>query len=67
MRPETDACPIRGLVWLAAWQGVLPNTVQSVSNEAEITEVTVLLPEDEFVVLACDGLWDVLTSQEVSR
>lgn len=52
--------------WLLG-QGVLPNTVQSVSNEAEITEVTVLLPEDEFVVLACDGLWDVLTSQEVSR
>ena len=32
-----------------------------VSNEAELTELQ-LTAEDEFVVIACDGLWDVLTS-----
>jgi hypothetical protein len=25
----------------------------------------VLQPGDEFLVLACDGIWDVLTNQEV--
>ena len=24
-----------------------------------------ITPEDEFVVLACDGIWDVLTNQQV--
>lgn len=40
--------------------------IASVSNDAEITEIAITLPEDEFVLMACDGLWDVLTSQEVS-
>ena len=26
-----------------------------------------LQPGDEFLVLACDGIWDVLTNQEVRR
>jgi hypothetical protein len=28
-------------------------------------EVHDLTPEHEFIVLACDGIWDVLTNQEV--
>lgn len=48
-------------------QGVLPDMIASVSNEAEITEIAITLPEDEFVLMACDGLWDVLTSQEVTH
>ncbi len=26
-----------------------------------------ITPADEFIILACDGLWDVLTSQQVQR
>ena len=33
--------------------------------EPEITRVT-LEPEDEYIVLACDGLWDVLTVDDVA-
>ena len=34
--------------------------------EPEITRVT-LEPEDEYIVLACDGLWDVLTVDDVAQ
>ena len=42
----------------------LPNTQQLVSAEPEVTLVE-RHPKDEFLVLACDGVWDVMTSQEV--
>ena len=37
----------------------------AVSSEAEIQNFPVSDEEDEFVVLASDGLWDVMSSQEV--
>ncbi|GAA5868498.1 hypothetical protein JCM3774_005398 [Rhodotorula dairenensis] len=37
---------------------------QIVTADPDIT-VHVATPEDEFVVIACDGIWDVLTSQQV--
>ncbi|BGP27668.1 Protein phosphatase 2C 2 [Rhodotorula toruloides] len=37
---------------------------QIVTADPDIT-VHEATPEDEFVVLACDGIWDVLTSQQV--
>ncbi len=39
-------------------------TADLVSNQADATH-TQLREEDKFVVVACDGLWDVLTSQQV--
>mmetsp|Transcript_19780 Transcript_19780/g.36913 ORF Transcript_19780/g.36913 Transcript_19780/m.36913 type:complete len:508 (-) Transcript_19780:1631-3154(-) len=36
-----------------------------VSSEAEIESVSIIDGEDEFFVLASDGLWDVMSSQEV--
>lgn len=43
---------------------VLPPEAQAVSPEPEIEEVTIT-PDDEFIVIACDGIWDVMTSAEV--
>jgi protein phosphatase len=37
----------------------------AVSSEAEIKHFPLNDPEDEFILLASDGLWDVMTSQEV--
>eukprot|EP00026_Physarum_polycephalum_P000597 Phypoly_transcript_00598.p1 GENE.Phypoly_transcript_00598~~Phypoly_transcript_00598.p1 ORF type:complete len:432 (-),score=105.57 Phypoly_transcript_00598:1020-2315(-) len=41
-----------------------PISEQAVSSVPEITTIE-LTEQHEFVVLACDGLWDVLTNQEV--
>mmetsp|Transcript_27856 Transcript_27856/g.73080 ORF Transcript_27856/g.73080 Transcript_27856/m.73080 type:complete len:522 (-) Transcript_27856:106-1671(-) len=42
----------------------LPPTAQLISPEPDIT-VTILQPEDKFLVLACDGIWNSLSSEEV--
>lgn len=43
----------------------LPCTEQLVSAEPELTCIE-RHPEDEFLILACDGIWDVMTNQEVA-
>ena len=40
----------------------LPPKDQIISAQPDITEI-VLEPQDRFVVLACDGVWDVKTNQ----
>ena len=42
----------------------LPAEAQQVSAEPEVA-VQARTPADEFLVLACDGVWDVMTNQEV--
>lgn len=42
----------------------LPPEKQVVTCDPEIEELEIT-PEDEFVVLACDGIWDVLSNQQV--
>ena len=42
----------------------LPCTEQPVSAEPELTCIE-RCPDDEFLVLACDGIWDVMSNQEV--
>ena len=42
----------------------LPPRDQIITAEPDVTH-EVLRPEDEFLVMACDGVWDVLTNQEV--
>jgi serine/threonine protein phosphatase PrpC len=37
---------------------------QIISGTPDIIEQTIT-PEDEFIVCACDGVWDVMTNQEV--
>ena len=39
-------------------------TEQLVSPEPEVYEI-VRAEEDEFVVLACDGIWDVMSNEEL--
>jgi len=43
---------------------VLPAERQIVTAEPELKTVK-LSEDDEFIVLACDGIWDCMTSQEV--
>ncbi|XP_017565971.1 protein phosphatase, Mg2+/Mn2+ dependent, 1Ab [Pygocentrus nattereri] len=40
-------------------------TEQLVSPEPEVYEIERAEAEDEFVVLACDGIWDVMTNEEL--
>ena len=41
----------------------LPAEAQMVTAAPEVRTVP-LIPADEFLILACDGIWDVLTNQE---
>jgi len=41
----------------------LEPSAQMITAEPDIKQVT-LDPEDEFVILACDGIWDCLTNEE---
>ena len=47
-------------------QSPLPPGEQMVTAMPEIRSLD-LEPGHEFILLACDGIWDVLTNQEVSR
>ncbi|XP_076855836.1 protein phosphatase 1bb isoform X1 [Brachyhypopomus gauderio] len=40
-------------------------TEQLVSPEPEVYEIPRVQEEDEFVVLACDGIWDVMSNEEL--
>nr|CAG4641591.1 EOG090X03VW [Eurycercus lamellatus] len=42
-------------------------TEQLVSPEPEITVVPRKADEDEFLVLACDGIWDVMTNEDLCQ
>lgn len=42
----------------------LAPSAQIITAEPDIEQIT-LSPEDQYFVLACDGIWDVLTNQEV--
>lgn len=44
---------------------MIEGTSASVLAEAEVEVTEFEADKDEFVVMACDGLWDVMTSQEV--
>jgi len=41
----------------------LPPEEQIISGTPDIIEADIL-PQDEFVVLACDGIWDMMTNEE---
>ena len=41
----------------------LPAEEQMVTANPELKQIQ-LTPQDEFIILACDGVWDVLTNQE---
>ncbi|KAI8147886.1 phosphatase 2C-like domain-containing protein [Fennellomyces sp. T-0311] len=43
----------------------LPPEEQVVTAEPDVTEHR-LIPQDEFIVIACDGIWDCMSNQQVA-
>jgi len=44
----------------------LDPSAQMITAEPDIKEVT-LDPEDEFLIIGCDGIWDCLTNEEAVK
>lgn len=42
--------------------GIAPNQ-QMITADPDILQIS-LLPDDEFIIIGCDGIWDCLTNQE---
>jgi serine/threonine protein phosphatase PrpC len=59
-RPALHRCRVVG-------QGYLSRSPAVVSAFAEVTEVQCSGGQDAFVVMASDGLWDVMSNDEVVR
>jgi len=62
---RTPSCPISPTRVLVRPRHLvqLPPEEQMVTADPEIRTME-LTPDDEFLILACDGIWDVLTNQE---
>jgi hypothetical protein len=45
----------------------LPQRRQRVSAEPDVTVIERQFAEDEFLLLACDGIWDVMTNQGAAK
>lgn len=43
----------------------LPNTEQMITALPDVSVLDISSEKDSFLVLACDGIWNSLTSQEV--
>lgn len=43
----------------------LPNTEQMITALPDVSVLDIVPEKDNFLVLACDGIWNSLTSQEV--
>ncbi|RKO95965.1 protein phosphatase 2C, partial [Caulochytrium protostelioides] len=41
----------------------LPPEEQTVTAAPDVTRTQLTFPDDEFIILACDGIWDCMTSQ----
>lgn len=52
--------------WDEAFASTIRFTADPVTSEPDVFEMTTEAGDDEFVVVATDGLWDVLSSQEVA-
>src|SRR5690606_37864358 len=45
----------------------LPPGEQAITAKPDVTVVPRNLEQDQFVLLACDGIWDVMRSEDVAR
>lgn len=43
----------------------IPLTDQMITPSPDVTEIDLIPSADEFLVIACDGVWNSMTSQEV--